>query len=423
MKQLSLKETVLKSRTLLDCGESNGSANLRLLTAHQQPFKVDQDIPPLVLDEEYDTFKSMADSSSAVNANIQVWAAVFESGLDACRCRRELLGPSLPHDEFVMVPFEMRDAGHDIVIFAIASLWLAVRDNGRYWAYGNENVFSAPDVRMRPDDEIRIVSGSEGFLIPICIRNPENPHMIAHHVLAIARLKGVEDGKLAVTIEIHNSLPDYLNPNLIRKAIKVLVKRSSWIRTLPEGKDMGDIAWSNVKIKVNRPQVPEQPLGSNACGLFVILNAWAAMLGIPVTAAPFRRVLDDDQFLKDAQEVVELALAGCMNSETIQAFIQAYGYAEEQDPEAGEQVPHYNTCRMNFERFSAAIEREVEVDRLALGGSDADLAGALPEDEVRVNFGESRGGVAAVLPKDEERVARQVSGGEVAKRKSTGEQR
>ncbi|CAF9922173.1 hypothetical protein IMSHALPRED_005603 [Imshaugia aleurites] len=101
---------------------------------------------------------------------------------------------------------------------------------------------------------------------------------------------------------------------------------------------------------------------SNACGFFVILNAWAVMLEIPIFRGEGRRkgCGHHNTFIKTGLKIVNLALAGFMDSRTIQAFMNSFGLSEEQDPNAAEDParPCVDAVRMDRKRFRSALERQ-----------------------------------------------------------------
>ena len=77
---------------------------------------------------------------------------------------------------------------------------------------------------------------------------------------------------------------------------------------------------------------PHQGSG-NQCGLYTVLNAWANMLGIQIVKKtklqlPKGKTLDN--FHRKGTMFVNLALAGHMDTRTIQAFLKVYGYSKGQ---------------------------------------------------------------------------------------------
>ena len=147
-----------------------------------------------------------------------------------------------------------------------------------------------------------------------------------------------------------------------------------------------------------RTPVPEQ-VGINTCGLHVILNAWAVMLGIPIR--PKRRrepskgdemYATDEEFLKLGLRIVNLALEGFMDSTTIQAFFNVFGYSVEQRfGDLARAVIPVNAVGMNLNKLDRTLEKRHWDTLLAASGyrkikyKDADMAylrgEGLSEDE------------------------------------------
>ena len=75
---------------------------------------------------------------------------------------------------------------------------------------------------------------------------------------------------------------------------------------------------------------PNQGEGSDDCGLYVVLNAWAVMLGIPITKLK-KLKLPEGKDLGDFHEsgglLMNWALRGCLDFRTIQAFLKVWGYS------------------------------------------------------------------------------------------------
>ncbi|MCJ1277503.1 hypothetical protein MMC21_005316 [Puttea exsequens] len=112
--------------------------------------------------------------------------------------------------------------------------------------------------------------------------------------------------------------------------------------------------------------VPHQPEPSNACGLFVILFAWAEMLDIPIHLSKSLRNgrRASGSALKIGFEIVNLGLAGCMDARTVQAFLNYYGYTEKQDPEILEDDVrlHVDAMVMNQDLFARALRQQHLLD-------------------------------------------------------------
>ena len=88
------------------------------------------------------------------------------------------------------------------------------------------------------------------------------------------------------------------------------------------------------------------------------------MLGIPLLEELKRsnhRDDNDTEFLERALDIVNLALAGCMDSRTIQAFLNVYGYSAKQDVH---DLPEHtvNAVRKGPRRLERSLEHQKEKD-------------------------------------------------------------
>lgn len=235
-----------------------------------------------------------------------------------------------------------RDLTDEEVVKGIVTLWTALQNQGKHFAFGSTNTF--------------LGCRSEGFnVMDLAVKGPRYPFMmplvfppdsddtehgmpkstfaqkkgmkrpspgIGHHLLAVAR---VADGFIIVTVL--NSLHNYVKHEKIEEVATSVITRSGWL-----GKDeSGDNplpVWPTVKFEY--PRVPTQE-GLNTCGLYVILNAWATMLELEITPNRTRRRLPKNEtpetpFTTALMELINLAIAGHLDTETIVAFLVSYGY-------------------------------------------------------------------------------------------------
>ena len=142
--------------------------------------------------------------------------------------------------------------------------------------------------------------------------------ILGHFLLAVAERTYAESVK--VKVEILDSEEQYIHPDVIRRRAKEIV--CTWLGT-------------EVEPEFVFRDAPQQAYMSNACGLYVILNAWATMLDIgPITKGRHRRGRcgNDTDFVKHGLEIVNLALAGFMDSRTIRAFLNRFGYTDVEEP-------------------------------------------------------------------------------------------
>ena len=196
---------------------------------------------------------------------------------------------------------------------------------------------------------------------------------VGHLLLCVAEL--VNDQPMTVQTKVFNSAPGHGSPQDIEQQAREKIHQSGWL-----GVD---------NVVIYRPflwiPVPRQ-VGNNTCGLHVIFNAWATMLGIPINQDPWGRRLfqnedNDNSFIRQGLEIVNLALGGFMNSTTIQAFFNVYGYSVEQrfgDPAIS--VIRVNAVGMNQDKLRLTLQKrywssiiESARDREA-EFSDADIA-------------------------------------------------
>ena len=148
---------------------------------------------------------------------------------------------------------------------------------------------------------------------------------VGHIMLAVARLEDEAD-KQQIQVEFYDSLPGIItNPRICQRTMEI-IRDCRW----PNPSD----AESQLIPSYTKSSTPRQQPGSNTCGMYAILNAWAVMLGIPVSRNRRRRGLKShEEFAKMGTRIINFALVGCMDSRTIQAFMNVYGYSAPQRPE------------------------------------------------------------------------------------------
>ena len=259
------------------------------------------------------------------------WRSSLADNLARFRRQRQNAGFSS-----VTIPRTINLADEDIAL-AVASVWEGLRLAGIEFAYGTADSF-----RFNRDVQTQVagtgpVLQPNPLVMPLLFVNEytQQPsrgtkkaahNAIGHFVLAVAERpsKTSQD----VTLIYMDSLPGSVGEDTQRRVAQNLVRYSGWMGIDGQGNALPS---APTFTEVNRP-VPVQE-GGNTCGLFVILNAWAYMLGIPIAPHKRRLVagLTTKVFTTAALEMVNLALAGCMNSPTIQAFLNVFGYSEEQD--------------------------------------------------------------------------------------------
>lgn len=296
---------------------------------------------------------------------------------------------ALKDASFIKSPSNMAD--YDVIL-GIAPIWEGLQRLGRAdveFTYAGMDVLS-PGYR---EQAIGAVGRWGRFIMPLYFppRSTEafedqgegKPKIdrIGHLLLCVAEL--VNSQEMAVQLQILDSRPGIVNIQQIELKAKSIIYDSGWL----------DAYRGGTRIKpVYRPSilwpVPWQ-VGINTCGLHVIFNAWATMLDIPVYPYFLRRGrsraveydLIDHGFLKHGLEIVNLALGGFMDSATIQAFFNFYGYSVEQrygDP-ARLCVP-VNAVGMNQDKLRLTLQKRQWIRSIESAGErdvryeDADIA-------------------------------------------------
>lgn len=272
------------------------------------------------------------------------------------------------------------------VLSAVATIWEALRSQGAIYAFAGNEVLDTEFrgvVQTSSFEGSGVVGGEENkFIMPLYFSAEEEdtekyhkglrekrakqkgaktesekkmadeimvPEPLGHILLAVAEKGSAQPER--VHIEIRDSRPGTTHATQIRERARAAA--GIWL-----GMDVDPII-TNVK-------VVRQPLKIHTCGMFTILNAWAVMLGIPLLKHEQRRKKRHNiGFLEAALEIVNLALAGFMDTETIQAFLNVYGYSEEQD--VGIKTTYaVDAVKMSYER----LERKLQEEKTKRGGDD-----------------------------------------------------
>lgn len=157
-----------------------------------------------------------------------------------------------------------------------------------------------------------------------------------------------------VNIDIYDSRANTVDSDEIRR--KATEVAASWLE-------------ERVQTEFSFKSVPQQTGQFNTSGLYVILNAWATMLNIgPIREASSRRsgsepdanTMENATFVDDVLQIVNLALAGFLDSKTVRAFLHYCGYIDGNvDPREG-QSDNENVIRavtMDQRRFDCALDR------------------------------------------------------------------
>lgn len=266
----------------------------------------------------------------------------------------------------------------DEVVTAIATVWEGLRRHGRKYAYAGLDIFASAGTGGEPLEGFGVVGGQNAFIMPLLINSershqgkkirPKHNKPAGHLLLGVAELESRDEPiqKQTVRIRYFDSLPGSVSSQDIENAAIGTVRRSNWLGTDASNQPISPKSYARTDIPV-----PWQPDGTNACGIYLILNAWAYMLHIPIHPGRDRRqnfnldvftdtdefletdvVLESDFFLLQALEIINLALSGNMDSRTIQAFLNVYGYSAPQDPNnEGDSVVEVPAIGMNAHKL------------------------------------------------------------------------
>lgn len=235
-----------------------------------------------------------------------------------------------------------KDLSDEEVVKGIITLWTALQNQGKHFAFGSTNTFLGCRSAGFDVMDLAVKGPKYPFIMPLIFppdsddtehgmpkstfgqqKGMKRPSPgIGHHLLAVAR---VADGFILVTVL--NSLHTCVKHKKIEEVATSVITGSGWLGKDPQGAKPLPV-WPTVKFEY--PTVPTQE-GLNTCGLYVILNAWATMLELEITPNRTRRRLPEKEmpetpFITALMELINLAIAGYLDTETIVAFLVSYGY-------------------------------------------------------------------------------------------------
>lgn len=245
----------------------------------------------------------------------------------------------------------------DDVVLGIAPIWEGIKRLRRAdvdFAYAGLDVFSPGGLQQG----VGAVGGRNRFIMPLLFSSTkaEKIGSVGHLLLCVAELVNVQP--LAVHVQVFDSLQGFVLRDRIAQMVQKIIHDSDWLGTKGRGAPFPHLTLTNKR-------VPQQ-VGINTCGLHVIFNAWAIMLGIPIHPHNLRRGRSDrdtndatdHRFIKLGLEIVNLALEGFMDSTTIQAFFNVYGYSVEQRfGDRARSVIPFNAVGMNMEKFRRTLQK------------------------------------------------------------------
>ncbi|MCJ1477612.1 hypothetical protein MMC13_006285 [Lambiella insularis] len=226
------------------------------------------------------------------------------------------------------------------VHFPSASVWHAMWEVGAKNAIGTESMTSASteaDARtlrqwviglqpMRLVVPLRghgpdFTHGNEYNKTGAVVKRGKRHGGIGHWVLVVAEMdKEVED---QVVVRLINSIRQ--TSAAMWQAAEDIIRYSGWLGMHDDGP-----APFNGTFKRDKAVVPLQQ-DDQACGFHVIMAAWATLLEIPITKS--QRLRDHhalEDFYEAGRRVINCVLAGQMDTRTIQAFLNAFGFSEDQ---------------------------------------------------------------------------------------------
>lgn len=314
------------------------------------------------------------------------WEKILEDRLRRHTKQRIAAGSMHHHD--IVSPSDMTI---DDVLFAVATFWEPLRSRGRDFAIAGADVIGAAG-QLKSS---RVVGTGNVFIMPLIF--PADPEHVERgrkrtrennanelnrkgeakkdKVETEAKDSTSPPGHVLLAIATEDQAPPY-NVN-----IKIYDSRSNTVDSDVIRRKATKVAriWLQryVQAEISFRRVPQQTGHSNTSGLYVILNAWAAMLNIgPIRDASSRRggcgpdaevmedakSIGDAQFVEDALQIVNLGLAGSLDSEMFRAFLNYSGYIDgDVAPREGEDDNEdvVIAARMDLERFDRALEQAV----------------------------------------------------------------
>ena len=310
-------------------------------------------------------------ASSSSPPPAKSWREILDKGLSRyrqCKVEKETQEKAKPTDPFTKIskPDQM---GEDDVLLAIATFWEGLRRDGRLFAFAGMDFFSQIDSGNQNFQikGVGVVGAPQKFIMPLLLHTQkgkgakakDQTKEIGHLVLIVATWVAE---KQRVRLDLWDSLPPQNKVSrsgvpksaMIDRA-KELIAGSHWPY---DQRNQSEPAFYSC---VTTMLSPEQEC-ENTCGFYMILNAWCILLGIPISKTPKRRAHVDKyrSFLQEGREIMNLALMGCMDAITVQAFMNVWGYSEKQDPNAT--VQNVVAARMSIDLLSRALYQQAVVE-------------------------------------------------------------
>lgn len=274
---------------------------------------------------------------------------------------------------------------NSVVPWAIGSLWAPLRKQ-REFAFGDSALF-AKDTRDRLGRIDACGQRHDRMLIPMFFPSSaqeqdayNDANTDGHLVLVLA--KKTPDESDVVELELYNSLPGWFKDNRRRKNNRrdkdnrkdedkpiareagTILRLSNWMGRKGEVETPSDRRYNFILTPID---VPTQKSWRHTCGLHTILAGWALLLGIPLHEHLDRRKpsMEEEEFVDKGKEIVDLAIAGFMDSTTIQAFLQASGMVVAQDAsDEAVRVVHVGTMVMSDDLLKAVVLEDKGYDEV-----------------------------------------------------------
>ncbi|KAL8869561.1 MAG: hypothetical protein Q9174_004186 [Haloplaca sp. 1 TL-2023] len=268
-------------------------------------------------------------------------------------------GPMISPDPIHQIVGRARLYGDDVVL-SIACLWQALRSGDDDSAFTSYDFFQA--CHLCPTD-----AAAFEFHISAAVGRYESKHLIipiigGDHILLAVATRPTDSEISKIQYEIFDSSPLCLDPATIERAVRNAVVRSGWLARDTKGYACAP-ATEPALTRITR-DVPAQ-VSVNSCGIHAILNAWVYLLRLPPLNSTSRYDSEEDlhpldqrevQFITNAEEMINLALTSHMDTLTIRAFINGYGYCELQDPDNPEPLADISTVLMTSKILEDIVE-------------------------------------------------------------------
>ncbi|MCJ1465431.1 hypothetical protein MMC07_004049 [Pseudocyphellaria aurata] len=211
---------------------------------------------------------------------------------------------------------------------AIGAVWESMRRAGVHFAFGDLYTFRGRREQSSLIPNVEAVLGPAPLIMPLFFgqempskdaQGGRTEESMGHHVFAVASILDAQ----GLIVKVMDSSPGTRSSQEIGDALTGLVKFTGWLGVDAERQPLP----VRHTIYFQSTNTPRQE-GNMSCGFYIILNAWATMLGIDIHPGPQRRVDTTWQhFMEDGLTLINMALLGHVDSITIQAFMNLHGYS------------------------------------------------------------------------------------------------